>query len=232
MKSKQDALAALRDSGVVAIIRTETPRDLVGVARALSAGGVRFVEITMTVPGALEIIREAVASLGGTDVLIGAGTVLDAVSARLAILAGARFIVSPGFDQATVDVCSLYGAVSVPGAFTPNEILTAWKGGADVVKIFPADIGGPDYIKTIKEPLPQVELLPTRGIDFETAGAFIKAGAIAVGAGGSLVSKALMAAGDYARITANAERMVQIVRASRELAGSREPEGRAGGKPV
>jgi 2-dehydro-3-deoxyphosphogluconate aldolase/(4S)-4-hydroxy-2-oxoglutarate aldolase len=215
MMSKQETLASLRASGVVAIIRTENPRDLVGVARALSAGGVRFVEITMTVPGALEIIREAVAALSGTDVAIGAGTVLDAGTARQAILAGARFIVSPGFDQETVTLCSLYGTVVVPGAFTPNEIITAWKGGADVVKVFPADIGGPDYIKTIKEPLPQVELLPTRGIDFETAGAFIKAGAIAVGAGGSLVSKALMAAGDYARITANAEKMVGIVRAAR-----------------
>jgi 2-dehydro-3-deoxyphosphogluconate aldolase/(4S)-4-hydroxy-2-oxoglutarate aldolase len=215
MVSKQEMLASLRASGVVAIIRTENPRDLVGVARALSAGGVRFVEITMTVPGALEIIRDAAAALSGTDVAIGAGTVLDAVTARQAILAGARFIVSPGFDQETVDVCSLYGAVVVPGAFTPNEILTAWKGGADIVKVFPADLGGPDYIKTIKEPLPQVELLPTRGIDFDTAAAYIKAGAIAVGAGGSLVSKALMAAGDYTRITANAERLVQIVRAAR-----------------
>jgi 2-dehydro-3-deoxyphosphogluconate aldolase/(4S)-4-hydroxy-2-oxoglutarate aldolase len=216
MVSKQETLAALRASGVVAIIRTENPRDLVGVARALSAGGVRFVEITLTVPGALEIIREAAAALAGTDVAIGAGTVLDAASARQAILAGARFIVSPGFDQETVNMCALYGAVVVPGAFTPNEIITAWKGGADVVKIFPADIGGPEYIKTIKEPLPQVELLPTRGIDFDTAGAFIKAGAIAVGAGGSLVNKALMAAGDYARITANAERMVQIVQSARK----------------
>ena len=215
MMSKQETLASLRESGVVAIIRTENPKDLAGVARALSAGGVRFVEITMTVPGALEIIRDAVAALRGTDVAIGAGTVLDASTARQAILAGARFIVSPGFDQETVTLCSLYGTIAVPGAFTPNEIITAWKGGADVAKVFPADMGGPDYLKTIKEPLPQVELLPTRGIDFETAGAYIKAGAIAVGAGGSLVSKALMAAGDYARITANAEKMVGIVRAAR-----------------
>lgn len=169
----------------------------------------------MTVPGALEIIREAVTALSDTDAIIGAGTVLDAATARMAILAGARFIVGPGFDPETVAVCALYDTMVVPGAFTPNEIIRAWKGGADIVKVFPADIGGPDYIKTVKEPLPQVELLPTRGIDFETAGAYIKAGAIAVGAGGSLVSKTLMAAGDYARITANAQRMVGIVKAVR-----------------
>jgi 2-dehydro-3-deoxyphosphogluconate aldolase/(4S)-4-hydroxy-2-oxoglutarate aldolase len=215
MGSKQETLAALRASGVVAIIRTETPRDLVGVAKALSAGGIRFVEITMTVPGALEIIREAVAALHGTDAIIGAGTVLDGATARMAILAGARFIVGPGFDQETVDVCGLYGIMVVPGAYTPTEIITAWKGGADVVKLFPADIGGPAYLKTLKEPLPQIELLPTRGVDFETAGAFIKAGAIAVGAGSALVSKSLIAAGDYGQITANAERFVRLVQAAR-----------------
>ncbi len=215
MGSKQETLAALRATGVIAVIRTETPRDLVGVSRALIAGGVRFVEITMTVPGALDIIRDAVAELSGTGVLIGAGTVLDAMSARMAILAGAQYIVSPAFDQATMDVCSLYNVLAMPGAFTATEILTAWKGGADVVKLFPADIGGPAYFKTLKEPLPQVELLPTRGVDFSTAGEFIKAGAIGVGAGAALVGKALMAAGDYKQITANAERFVGIVKAAR-----------------
>ena len=215
MAGKQEMLAALKASGVVAIIRTETPKDLVGVARALAAGGVRFVEITMTVPGAIDIIRDAVAALAGSGAVIGAGTVLDAATARMAIMAGARFIVSPGFDAETVRLCNLYGTVVVPGAFTPNEIIAAWKAGADVVKVFPADMGGPEYLKTIKEPLPQVELLPTRGIDFETAGSYIKAGAIAVGAGSSLVSKVLMAAGDYGKITANAERLVGIVKAAR-----------------
>ncbi len=215
MASKQESLAALRATGVIAVIRTETPRDLVGVARALSAGGIRFVEITMTVPGALEIIRDAAAELKGTNVLIGAGTVLDAVTARMAILAGAQYIVSPGFDRETMEVCSLYNVLAMPGAFTATEIITAWKGGADVVKVFPADIGGPAYFRTLKEPLPMVELLPTRGVDLTTAGEFIKAGAIAVGAGGALVGKALMAAGDYAQITANAERFVAVVKAAR-----------------
>lgn len=212
---KHEVLTSLRTSGVVAVIRTETPGDLVAVARALSAGGVRFVEITMTTPGALDIIREAVTQLQDAKVFIGAGTVLDAETARAAIIAGAQFIVSPGFDQETVRVCNTYGVVVMPGALTPQEILHAWKHGADVVKVFPADIGGPGYIKTIKEPLPQIELLPTKGVDLNTAGAFLKAGAIAVGAGAALVSKALMAAKDYARITENAQKFSQIVREAR-----------------
>jgi 2-dehydro-3-deoxyphosphogluconate aldolase/(4S)-4-hydroxy-2-oxoglutarate aldolase len=213
--TKFDVLAALRETGVVAVIRTENPGDLVGVARALCKGGIRFVEITMTVPGALEIIRDAVSQLKDTQVFIGAGTVLDAATARAAIIAGAQFIVGPGFDPETVKVCHTYGIVVMPGAFTPHEILNAWKGGADVVKVFPADLGGPDYITTIKEPLPQVELLPTKGVDFDTTAAYLKAGAIAVGAGGALVSKALIAARDYARITENAQKFSRIVRETR-----------------
>jgi 2-dehydro-3-deoxyphosphogluconate aldolase / (4S)-4-hydroxy-2-oxoglutarate aldolase len=212
MAKKHEVLASLRDCGVVAVIRTENPEDLVTVSKALAEGGVKFVEITMTVPGALEIIRDAVAQLKGTDVYIGAGTVLDAPTARAAIIAGAQFVVGPGFDAETVRLCNTYGVVVMPGALTPNEILQAWKGGADVVKVFPADIGGPGYLKTIKEPLPQIELLPTKGVDFDTAAAYIKAGAIAVGAGSCLVNKALIAAKDYARITENARKFAQIVR--------------------
>jgi 2-dehydro-3-deoxyphosphogluconate aldolase / (4S)-4-hydroxy-2-oxoglutarate aldolase len=216
MMSKHDVLTALRQSGVVAVIRTENPTDLVGVARALAAGGVKFIEITLTVPGALEIIRDAVAQLKDTDAVIGAGTVLDAATARAAILAGAQYIVSPAFDAETVKLCNTYGVVVMPGALTPNEIFHAWKGGADVVKVFPATIGGPGYIKAVKEPLPQIEILPTGGIDFETAAAYVKAGAIAVGSGGSLVNKALIAAKNYAQITENAKRFSQVVREARQ----------------
>jgi 2-dehydro-3-deoxyphosphogluconate aldolase / (4S)-4-hydroxy-2-oxoglutarate aldolase len=212
---KHEVLASLRASGVVAVIRTENPTDLAAVAKALGSGGVKFVEITMTVPGTLEIIRDATVQLKGTDVLIGAGTVLDAQTARSAIIAGAQFIVGPGCDPETVKLCNSYGVVVMPGAFTPHEILQAWKCGADVVKVFPADIGGPDYIKTIKEPLPQVELLPTKGIDFETASAYIKAGAIAVGTGSCLVNKALIAAKNYTQITENAVRFTKIVQEAR-----------------
>ncbi|MEI6972043.1 MAG: bifunctional 4-hydroxy-2-oxoglutarate aldolase/2-dehydro-3-deoxy-phosphogluconate aldolase [bacterium] len=215
MKAKHEVMAALRESGVVAVIRTENPGDLVAVARALHKGGIKFVEITMTIPGALEIIREASEQLKDTDMLVGVGTVLDSETARAAILAGAAFVVGPAFDADVVRICNTYGVVVMPGALTPTEVVNAWKSGADVVKIFPGDMGGPDYLKTLKEPLPQIELMPTKGVDFETAGAFIKAGAIAVGTGSCLVNKALMAAKDYAKITANAERFIRIVREAR-----------------
>ena len=212
MAKKHEVLAALSGSGVVAVIRTENPADLVSVSRALGEGGVKFVEITMTVPGALEIIRDAVAQLKESGVFIGAGTVLDAQTARAAIIAGAQFIVGPGFDAEMVRLCNTYGVAVMPGAFTPHEIIQAWKAGADVVKVFPADIGGPGYLKTIKEPLPQIELMPTKGVDFNTAAAYIKAGAIAVGTGSCLVNKALIAAKDYSTITENARKFIQIVR--------------------
>ncbi len=215
MKAKHEVMAALRDSGVVAVIRTENPGDLVAVARALHKGGIKFVEITMTIPGALEIIREATAQLKDTDMCVGVGTVLDSETARAAILAGAVFVVGPAFDAEVVRICNTYGVVVMPGALTPTEVVNAWKSGADVVKIFPGDMGGPDYLKTLKEPLPQIELMPTKGVDFETAPAFIKAGAIAVGTGSCLVNKALMAAKDYAKITENAERFIRIVREAR-----------------
>jgi 2-dehydro-3-deoxyphosphogluconate aldolase/(4S)-4-hydroxy-2-oxoglutarate aldolase len=212
MLRKDEVLAELRQTGVVAVLRTENPADLVAVAEALSAGGVKFIEITMTTPGALGVIQEATAQLRGQGVFIGAGTVLDAPTARAVILAGASFVVGPVFDLETVRLCNSYGVAVMPGALTPTEVFQAWKAGADVVKVFPGDIGGPDYLKTLKEPLPQVELLPTKGIDCNTAAAYIKAGAIAVGTGSALVSKALIATRDFARITANAERFTQIVR--------------------
>jgi 2-dehydro-3-deoxyphosphogluconate aldolase/(4S)-4-hydroxy-2-oxoglutarate aldolase len=216
MPKKFEVLAALRESGVVAILRTENPSDLVAVSKALADGGIKFVEITLTVPGALQIIRDAVSELKGTGVYIGAGTVLDAETARAAILAGAQFVVGPGFDADMVRICNAYSIPVMPGAITPTEIMHAWKSGADVIKIFPADnMGGPDFLKTIKEPLPQVELLPTKGVDMNTAANYIKAGAIAVGVGSAVVNKALMAAKDYATITANAKKIVQIVREAR-----------------
>jgi 2-dehydro-3-deoxyphosphogluconate aldolase/(4S)-4-hydroxy-2-oxoglutarate aldolase len=216
MMDRNVLISALRDTGVVAVIRTENPVDLGAVAKALREGGIKFIEITMTIPWALEIIKEVARDLRDLDIYVGAGTVLDAETARMAILAGSHFIVGPTFDQGTVDLCHSYGIPVMPGAMTPTEILCAWKGGADVVKVFPAqNVGGADFLKAVKEPLPQIELLPTKGVDFETAGAFIKAGAIAVGVGGALVPKAMMATKDYPAITANARRMIQIVRDAR-----------------
>ena len=215
MIPKFQVLASLRVTGVVAVIRTETPSDLVAVSRALYQGGVKFVEITLTVPRALEIIHDAAVQLADTDICIGAGTVLDGETARAVILAGARFVVGPVFDLDVVKICNSYGILVMPGALTPTEIFTAWRSGADVVKVFPGDIGGPGYLKAIKEPLPQVELLPTKGVDFNTAPAFIKAGAIAVGTGTALVSQTQMANRDYAAITENAAQFTRIIRAAR-----------------
>ena len=215
MIPKHQVVTSLRKSGVVVVIRTENPEDLVSTCQALSEGGVKFVEITMTVPDALEIIHNTARKLDNMGVMVGAGTVLDAETARLAILSGAKFIVSPGFNAEVIQVCNTYSTVVMPGAFTATEVINAWKNGADIVKIFPANIGGPDYIKALKEPLPQVELLPTKGVDFKTASAFIKAGAIAVGTGSAIVSKELMNNKDYASVTKNAERFIGIIQETR-----------------
>lgn len=219
MTAKHIVMDELRKSGVIVVLRTESPDALVDVAKALHDGGVKFVEITMTVPGALGVVEKAVKQLGGLDFFIGAGTVLDAETARAAILAGASYVVSPVFDQATVDLCRSYGVAVMPAGLTPNEIMTAWRGGADAVKVFPAkSVGGADYIKAVKEPLPQVELVPTNGVDFETAARFITAGSLAVGIGGAIVNKDLLARKDYAAVTANARRMVELVRAAKNAA--------------
>jgi 2-dehydro-3-deoxyphosphogluconate aldolase / (4S)-4-hydroxy-2-oxoglutarate aldolase len=212
MAKKHEVMAALRETGVVAVIRTENPGDLVAVAKALGEGGIKFVEITMTVPGALDIIREATTALKNTNIFVGAGTVLDGPTARAAIVAGSAFVVGPSFDLETVRICNTYGVAVMPGALTPTEVVNAWRNGADVVKIFPGDIGGPGYLKALKEPLPQIELMPTKGVDFDTAAAYIKAGAIAVGSGSCLVNKALIEAKQYATITENAVRFIELVR--------------------
>ncbi|MDR1587975.1 MAG: hypothetical protein LBS57_11010, partial [Treponema sp.] len=162
MTDRREVIKTLEETGVIAILRTENAEVLSMVAKALYEGGIKHIEITMTVPGAPEILRETQKVINKKDVYIGMGTVLDAETARLAILAGAAFIVSPGFDKKTVDMCRSYNVLSMPGAFTPNEIISAWKGGADIVKVFPAKIGGgADYIRIIKEPLPQIDLVPT-----------------------------------------------------------------------
>ena len=216
MPGKHEVMASLRDTGVVAVIRIENPKDLVKVSRALRKGGVKFTEITMTVPGALGIIEDAINQLKDEDVFIGAGTVLDAETARAAIIAGAQYIVGPIFDEPMVKICNSYGVVVMPAGSTPTEIHHAWKSGADVVKVFPAGVGGPGFFKDMKGPLPQIELLPTGGVDFETAPKFIAAGAIAVGVGGALVGKPLIAAGNYDQITENARKFMKLVKDARE----------------
>jgi 2-dehydro-3-deoxyphosphogluconate aldolase / (4S)-4-hydroxy-2-oxoglutarate aldolase len=215
MPSKQDVLKSLKDVGVVAVIRADNPSDLIDVGRTLHAGGVNHIEITMTVPGALGVIERAVSTLKDLGVCIGAGTVLDSETARLAILAGASYVVSPVFRPDVVAVCKRYGVAAMPGAMTPAEVLNAWEGGADVVKIFPAGVGGPQFFKDLKGPFPQIEIMPTGAVNRETAPQFIKAGACAIGVGGELAGKQLIAARDYATITQNAREFVALVKDAR-----------------
>jgi len=211
MASKERTLQALTETGVIAVIRADNAEDLVNVGRALRRGGVKFIEITMTVPGALAVIEEATAALNTDDVYIGAGTVLDAETARLAMLAGANYIVSPVFRPDVVSVCRRYAVPVMPGAMTPTEVLNAWEAGADVVKIFPAGVGGPQFFKDLGGPFPHIKIMPTGAVNRATAPEFIKAGACAVGVGGELVGKPLIAAKDFAAITKNALDFIAIV---------------------
>jgi 2-dehydro-3-deoxyphosphogluconate aldolase/(4S)-4-hydroxy-2-oxoglutarate aldolase len=216
MADRQRTLEALKNTGVVAVIRADRAEDLVDVGRALRQGGVKFIEITMTVPGALGVIEKAATALQNEDVYIGAGTVVDAETARLAVLAGANYVVSPVFRPDVVAVCKRYSVAVMPGAMTPTEALNAWEAGADVVKIFPAGVGGPQFFKDLKGPFPHIEVMPTGAVNRETAPAFIKAGACAVGVGGELAGKALIAARDFATITKNAQAFMAIVAEARK----------------
>jgi 2-dehydro-3-deoxyphosphogluconate aldolase/(4S)-4-hydroxy-2-oxoglutarate aldolase len=202
------------DCGVIAVLRTDSPGQLVSTASALVEGGIVSVEVTMTTPGALDVVREAVRELKGSAI-IGVGSVLDAQTARAAILAGAEFVVSPILDPEMILLVNRYGKVSIPGAFTPTEILEAWEAGADAVKIFPASVGGPDYLKAIKGPLPQVKLVPTGGVTLENAGEFIKAGAEMIAAGGNLAPPNEINAGQFTAITGRARKFVEAVTAAR-----------------
>jgi 2-dehydro-3-deoxyphosphogluconate aldolase/(4S)-4-hydroxy-2-oxoglutarate aldolase len=209
-----DTLQTILDSGVIAIIRSDSDTGLLQTARALSAGGVRALEVTMTTPGALEAIRSIAAQAQG-QFIVGAGTVLDAEAARQAISAGAQFLVSPGTDLGVIQTAKRLGKVVLPGALTPTEVITAWNAGADLVKIFPASLGGPDYIKALRAPLPRVRLVPVGGVEVANAAAYIRAGAAAVAMGGSLVNTQLIAAGAWDQITQTARAALQAVASAR-----------------
>jgi len=211
---KDEQIHLIADSGVIAIVRFDRSEELVQVARAIRAGGVRAIEFTMTTPNALAIIESATREFG-EDVLLGAGTVLDPETARAAILAGAQFIVAPTLNLKVIEVCHRYSKVVIPGAFTPTEVLTAWEAGADFVKLFPAEFGGPEYIRAIRAPLPQIKLIPVGGVSLETIGDFIKAGAAAVAAGSNLVKKSAIAAKNWDELTAVARQFVEAVNRAR-----------------
>jgi 2-dehydro-3-deoxyphosphogluconate aldolase/(4S)-4-hydroxy-2-oxoglutarate aldolase len=212
--AKQDDLARVLRSGIVAVVRAPSGELLADVAEALLAGGVEVMEITFTVPQADKVL-EKVANRLGDKILLGAGTVLDTETARIALLAGARFLVSPTVNFDVIRLCQRYSKLIMPGAFSPSEVLAAWEAGADIVKIFPSEITGPAYLKALHGPLPQIQLMPTGGVNLETAAEFIKCGACALGIGGSLVEPKAVAAGDLKRIESLAQQYVQIVQQAR-----------------
>jgi 2-dehydro-3-deoxyphosphogluconate aldolase/(4S)-4-hydroxy-2-oxoglutarate aldolase len=200
---RHETLARILDGGVIAVVRLGSSEHLLRVAEAVEAGGIRAIEFTMTTPGAIETLSRATTAMGD-EVVLGAGTVLDGATARSVILAGARFVVAPTLSRETIETCRRYGVVVIPGAYTPTEILTAWEWGADLVKVFPATGLGARYFRDVVAPLPQVRLVPTGGVDLETAGSFIAAGAAAVAVGSNLVDPKLVVAGDFAAITERA----------------------------
>ncbi len=207
-------LSLIRETGLIAILRADSSEQLVEAAEAVRAGGVRAIEVTMTTPGALRVVEAAVARFGD-EVLFGAGTVLDAETARAAILAGAAFLVTPTFSRKVVRLARRYGVPVMPGCYTPTEMLSAWESGADMIKLFPASAGGPPMLKAILAPLPQLEVVPVGGVTLENAAAFIRAGAAALGVGGELVNQALLDARDFAEITRRAAAFAAEVRKGR-----------------
>jgi 2-dehydro-3-deoxyphosphogluconate aldolase / (4S)-4-hydroxy-2-oxoglutarate aldolase len=206
--------AAIEQAGVVAIIRMKEPEKVRAVAEAIAAGGARALEVTMTVPRAVELIAELAPTMP-SGFLLGAGTVVDAATAKRVIDAGAQFVVGPVFRREVIAACHERDVPVLPGCFTPTEILEAWDAGADIVKVFPATALGPGFIKDVRAPLPHVKLMPTGGVTLDNAGEWIKAGAVAVGVGTALLDAKAIAAGDYATLRVNAERIVANVRTAR-----------------
>lgn len=211
--SRHADFTQVMDRGAVAIIRAPSGELLVDVSKAIYAGGLDVIEVTFTVPGVLDILSQVKRELGD-KVLLGAGTVLDSETARAAILAGAEFIVTPTVNTEVIELCNRYDKLIMTGALTPTEVLTAWEAGADIIKVFPAFVGGPEYLKALHGPLPQIPLMPTGGVDLETLPAFLQAGACAVGLGSSLVTKQMVENGDLEGIqkltTEYMEKIAQI----------------------
>jgi 2-dehydro-3-deoxyphosphogluconate aldolase/(4S)-4-hydroxy-2-oxoglutarate aldolase len=213
---KAQKLNLIRETGVIAIMRAQSSEQLIAAADAIKAGGVRVIEVTMTTPGALDVIAEASARYG-QDVLFGAGSVLDAETARAAILAGAGFIVAPTLKLSVIDLCNRYSIPVVPGCYTPTEMLTACEAGADMIKLFPASVGGPALVKAILAPLPQLEIVPVGGVNLDTAVEFIARGAAALGVGSSLVNSKLLDVGDMAELTRRAKAFIEKVQEGHRL---------------
>jgi 2-dehydro-3-deoxyphosphogluconate aldolase/(4S)-4-hydroxy-2-oxoglutarate aldolase len=213
-RTKEQLFDSILSTGVVAVIRAQSKEQLSPIAQALLAGGVTAIEVTMSTPKAIAGI-EALADALGDQAVIGVGTVLDAATARDAIAAGAQFVVSPAFDEEIVATTKRYGKISIPGAFTPTEILRAWSAGADIVKVFPSTTLGPNYFKDILAPLPQIRLTPTGGVDLKNAPEWIKAGAACLGVGSALVTKNAVQNNDWSTITATARSFVDAIATAR-----------------
>jgi 2-dehydro-3-deoxyphosphogluconate aldolase / (4S)-4-hydroxy-2-oxoglutarate aldolase len=207
----------IESTGIVPIVRAPSAEVATSAARAILAAGIDVLEITMTVPNAIQLMRDLRKEVGN-DVLLGAGTVLDAQTARACIDAGAEFIVAPGFDVETLQAAHALDKPCMPGVLTPTEVITAWKAGADVVKIFPCSaVGGASYLKALKAPLPEVKMMPTGGVDVSTAAGFIKAGAVALGVGAAVVDLDLLAKEGPAAVTHRCKQLVDVVRAARRF---------------
>ena len=214
--NKTHVLQRIRDTGLIPVVRAESADQAMRAVKAIKAGGVDVLEVTMTVPGAIGVI-EQVAKAFGDEALIGAGTVLDLETAQACIQAGAQFIVSPALNEEMIAFCRDNDIAVFPGALTPTEILSAWNAGADAVKVFPAGaVGGASYLKALKAPLPQIELVPTGGVNLKTAADFIKAGAMALGVGADLVDVKALRDGNAELITERARQFLEIVRAARQ----------------
>jgi 2-dehydro-3-deoxyphosphogluconate aldolase/(4S)-4-hydroxy-2-oxoglutarate aldolase len=211
----QEILAFITEVGIVPVVRTASAEQAIQAVEAIYNGGIRAAEITMTVPGAIRAL-EKVADRFGDKLMLGAGTVLDPETARICMLAGAEFFVTPALRPTTIEMVKRYSKVICPGALTPTEVLTAWEAGADVVKVFPCgNVGGAKYIKALKGPFPQIEMIPTGGVNLETAGDFLKAGACAVAVGGELVDAKLLKESKYDELTARARQFLEVIAKAR-----------------
>jgi 2-dehydro-3-deoxyphosphogluconate aldolase/(4S)-4-hydroxy-2-oxoglutarate aldolase len=215
MSNKAEVIRTIREIGIIPVVRAQSAEEAMKAIDAIRAGGISILEITMTVPGAVGVIEE-VSRRYGSEALVGAGTVLDGETARACILAGAQFVVSPSLNLETIEVCRRYGVAVMPGALSPTEVVQAWSAGADFVKVFPAGaVGGASYIKSLKAPLPQIELVPTGGVSLKTAADFIRAGASALGVGADLVDLKAIREGQQELITERAREFVRIVQEAR-----------------
>jgi 2-dehydro-3-deoxyphosphogluconate aldolase/(4S)-4-hydroxy-2-oxoglutarate aldolase len=214
-RPKRVVMDELKACGAVAVIRAGSTDGLVETIEALLAGGLRAIEITLTTPGAISIVRQLATRFSCEEILLGAGTVLEADEALAAIAAGAEYLVSPSVELEVIEQCQTAGVVSIPGAYTPTEIRSAVKAGADIVKVFPASIGGPAYIKDLAGPLPGIPLLPSGGVNFDTVGPFLAAGAFAVAVGSLLVDKQLIRERRFAAITEKTKRFMDLVASNR-----------------